>query len=98
MTKDNKTVTNRQIFDKLDELIDVIMKIKVTTPKVDTNDVANKVVSRMTKLKSMEDWFHHVSGSEIAWSSAYKDLKLTVEEDALGEAAKLMTLMEMFKG
>ena len=51
MTKDNKTVTNRQIFDKLDELIDVIMKIKVTTPKVDTNDVANKVVSRMTKLK-----------------------------------------------
>jgi hypothetical protein len=64
MTKDNKTVTNRQIFDKLDELIDVIMKIKVTTPKVDTNDVANKVVSRMTKLKSMEDWFHHVSNSE----------------------------------
>ena len=63
MTKDNKTVTNRQIFDKLDELIDTIMKIKVTTPKVDTNDVANKVVSRMTKLKSMEDWFHHVSNS-----------------------------------
>jgi hypothetical protein len=95
MTKDNKTVTNRQIFDKLDELIDVIMKIKVTTPKVDTNDVANKVVSRMTKLKSMEDWFHHVSNSEIAWSAAYKDLKLTVEEEALGEAAAKIIICQV---
>ena len=30
-------------------------------------------------------------------SVAYKDLELTEEEEALGEAAKLMTLMNMFK-
>jgi len=51
----------------------------------------------MVKLKSMEDWFHHVSKSDIAWSTAYKDLEMTEEEEALGEAAKLMTLMEIFK-
>ena len=50
----------------------------------------------MMKLKSMEDWFEHVSKSDIAWVTAYKDLELTEEEEALGEAAKLMTLMNLF--
>jgi hypothetical protein len=45
----------------------------------------------------MEDWFHHVSKSDIAWSTSYKDLELTEEENALGEAAKLMTLMNLFQ-
>jgi hypothetical protein len=51
----------------------------------------------MVKLKSMEDWFHHVAKSDIAWSTSYKDLELTEEENALGEAAKLMTLMNLFQ-
>ncbi len=51
----------------------------------------------MVKLKSMEDWFSHVSKSDIAWTTAYKDLELTEEEEALGEAAKLMTLMNLFQ-
>ena len=51
----------------------------------------------MVKLKSMEDWFHHVSNTEVAWSVAYEDLQLTEEENAIGEAAKLMTLMDIFK-
>ena len=38
-----------------------------------------------------------MSKSDIAWTTAYKDLELTEEENALGEAAKLMTLMNMFK-
>jgi hypothetical protein len=61
------------------------------------NILAVKIVSRMVKLKSMEDWFEHVSKSEPAFVAAYKDLNLTEEENALGEAAKLMTLMELFK-
>jgi polysaccharide pyruvyl transferase WcaK-like protein len=61
------------------------------------NALAIKIVSRMVKLKSMEDWFSHVSKADIAWSTAYQDLELTEEENALGEAAKLMTLMELFK-
>jgi hypothetical protein len=85
---DNKRVTNKQILDKINDL-------KVGEEGL--NLLAIKIVSRMVKLKSMEDWFTHVSKSDIAWSTAYKDLELTEEENALGEAAKLMTLMEMFK-
>ena len=85
---DNKRVTNKQILDKIDAL-------KVGDEGL--NALAVKIVSRMVKLKSMEEWFHHVSKSDIAWSTAYQDLELTEEENALGEAAKLMTLMNMFK-
>ena len=85
---DNKRVTNKQILDKIDNL-------KVGEEGL--NLLAVKIVSRMVKLKSMEEWFHHVAKSDIAWSTAYKDLELTEEENALGEAAKLMTLMNMFK-
>ena len=85
---DNKRTTNKQIFEKLD-------KLKMSDTEL--NALAIKIVSRMVKLKSMEDWFHHVNKSEIAWNVAYNDLELTEEEEALGEAAKLMTLMNMFK-
>ena len=85
---DNKRVTNKQILDKIDAL-------KVGEEGL--NLLAIKIVSRMVKLKSMETWFDHVSKSDIAWSTSYKDLELTEEENALGEAAKLMTLMNMFK-
>ena len=85
---DNKRVTNKQILDKIDAL-------KVGDEGL--NKLAIKIVSRMVKLKSMEDWFQHVSKSDIAWSTAYQDLELTEEEDALGEAAKLMTLMNLFQ-
>ena len=85
---DNKRVTNKQILDKINDL-------KVGDEGLNT--LAIKIVSRMVKLKSMEDWFQHVSESTAATTFAYKDLELTEEENALGDAAKLMTLMEMFK-
>jgi len=85
---DNKRVTNKQILQKIDDL-------KVGDEGL--NVLAVKIVSRMVKLKSMEEWFKHVSKSDIAWSTAYQDLQLTEEEDALGEAAKLMTLMNLFQ-
>ena len=85
---DNKRVTNKQILQKIDDL-------KVGDEGL--NALAIKIVSRMVKLKSMETWFDHVSKSDIAWSTAYNDLELTEEENALGEAAKLMTLMNMFQ-
>ena len=85
---DNKRVTNKQILDKIDAL-------KVGDEGL--NLLAIKIVSRMVKLKSMEDWFKHVNKSEIAFTTSYKDLELTEEENALGEAAKLMTLMNLFK-
>ena len=85
---DNKRVTNKQILDKINDL-------KVGDEGL--NALAIKIVSRMVKIKSMEDWFTHVSKSDIAWSTAYQDLELTEEENALGEVAKLMTLMNLFQ-
>ena len=85
---DNKRTTNKQIFEKLG-------KLKMTDTEL--NALAIKIVSRMVKLKSMEDWFHHVNKSDIAWSVAYQDLELDEEVEALGEAAKLMTIMEICK-
>ena len=85
---DNKRVTNKQILDKIDAL-------KVGEEGLNT--LAIKIVSRMVKLKSMEDWFDHVSKTEVAWTQAYSNLKLTEEENAIGEAAKLMTLMNLFE-
>ena len=84
---DNKRVTNKQILDKINDL-------KVGDEGL--NRLAIKIVSRMVKLKSMEDWFSHVNKTELAWTTAYADLELTEEENALGEAAKLMTLMNLF--
>ena len=85
---DNKRVTNKQILDVLGEL---------RMNEAELNALAIKIVSRMVKLKSMEDWFHHVNKSEIAWTVAYEDLELEEEVEALGEAAKLMTIMEICK-
>jgi len=95
---DNKRVTNKQILNEIKSLQTQGVEVEFDPmTEAELNALAIKVVSRMVKLKSMEDWFDHVNKSEIAWSVAYQDLELTEEENALGEAAKLMTLMEMFK-
>ena len=98
----NKRVSNEKILSEIKNLRTVFAKYGVdivVDPMTETelNALAVKVVSRMVKLKSMEDWFDHVNKSEIAWSVAYEDLQLTEEENALGEAAKLMTLMNLFQ-
>ena len=72
-------------------------KEKQIMTETELNALATKIVSRMVKLKSMEDWFAHVSRSETAWGMAYEDLELTEEIAALGEAAKLMTIMGVCK-
>ena len=85
---ENKRVTNKQILDKIDAL-------KVGEEGL--NALAIKIVSRMVKLKSMEDWFHHVSKSDISLVTSYKDLDISEEYNALGEAAKLMTLLNIYQ-
>jgi len=57
-------------------------------------DLAIKIVSRMVKLKSMEDWYLHVNKSDESWK-VYEDLELDEESAAYGELAKLMTIMDI---
>jgi hypothetical protein len=59
------------------------------------NMLATKIVSRMLKVKTMEDWFSHVESTAQAAESDYSQLNLSEEVQALGEAAKLMTLMNI---
>jgi len=68
----------------------------ITMSDADLTNLATKIVSRMVKLKSMEDWFSHVNKSEASWQ-VYEDLDVDEEAEAYGELAKLMTLMDIFK-
>ena len=61
------------------------------------NILATKIVSRMLKVKTMEDWFNHVESTAQAADSDYSQLTLSAETEALGEAAKLMTLMNILQ-
>ena len=88
MMTDNKRVTNKQILDKID-------KLKVGEEGL--NLLAVKIVSRMMNIQTMTEWYEHVSSSDIAIEVMDKKLSLTEEENAVGELAKYMTLMELFK-
>ena len=62
----------------------------------DIDRISSRIVEKMMRLKSMEDWYKQVYDHNIA-SDEYEDLELTEEEDAIGEAARLMTLMNLFQ-
>ena len=72
-------------------------KTKQLMTETELNKLATKIVSRMMKLKSMEDWYKHIYSSEKATDMDYDNLDMTEEEDAIGEAARLMTLMNIFE-
>ena len=85
---DNKRTTNKQIFDKLNEL---------RVSDSDLNLLSIKIVSRMMKIQTMSEWFEHVSSSDIAEQVMDKRLDMTEEEDAIGNLARYMTLMNLFE-
>ena len=85
---DNKRVTNKQILDKIDAL-------KVGDEGLNT--LAIKIVSRMMNIQTMSEWFEHVSSSDIAEQIMDKKLSMTEEENAIGDVARYMTLMNLFE-
>jgi len=85
---DNKRVTNKQILDKINAL-------KVGEEGLNT--LAVKIVSRMMNIQTMTEWYEHVSSSDIAVQVMDKKLSLTEEQNALGDLAKYMTLMNIFE-
>ena len=95
---DNKRITNKQLQEQLNKLIKKFntMDVTIKLDETDLNILAQKTVSRMVKLKSMEDWFSHINKTDASWQP-YRELELSEEYEALGEAAKLMTLMDICK-
>ena len=70
---------------------------KQTMTEAELNKLAIKIVSRMMNIQTMTSWFKHVNSSDVAVEMDYQDLEITEEEDAISEAAKLMTLMNLFE-
>ena len=61
------------------------------------NQLSIKIVSRMMNIQTMTEWYEHVSSSDIAIEVMNKKLSLTEEENAIGDLAKYMTLMNLFE-
>ena len=61
------------------------------------NQLSIKIVSRMMNIQTMTEWYEHVASSDIAIEVMDKKLSLTEEENAVGELAKYMTLMNLFE-
>ena len=88
MTTDNKRVTNKQILSKLD---------KLSLSETDLNSLSIKIVARMMNIQTMSEWVEHVSSSDVAEKVMDQRLDMTEEQNAIGDMAKYMTLMNLFQ-
>ena len=83
MIKDNNKKQNEQQYDPMTEL--------------ELSKLAERIVSKMMRLKTVEDWFKHMARTKLADQVDHDDLDLTEEQWAVGQIAKLMTLLNMFQ-
>ena len=99
MMTDNKKTTNKQLQEELKKLTKKLgkMDIKMSISDYDLNQLSVKIVSRMMKIQTMSEWYEHVSSSDIAEQVMDKQLNMTEEEDAIGNVARYMTLMNLFE-
>ena len=88
MMTDNKRVTNKQILDALKES---------RMSDTELNTLAIKIVGRMMNIQTMSEWYEHVSSSDVAEQIMDKKLSMTEEENAIGDVARYMTLMNLFE-
>ena len=61
------------------------------------NTLAIKIVGRMMNIQTMSEWYEHVSSSDVAEQIMDKKLSMTEEENAIGDVARYMTLMNLFE-
>ena len=96
---DNKRITNKQLQEELKKLTKEFetMNITIKLDEEDLNVLAVKIVSRMMNIQTMTEWYDHVSSSDIAIEVMDKKLNVTEEENAVGDLAKYMTLMNLFE-
>ena len=83
MIKDNNKKQNEQQYDPMTEL--------------ELSKLAEKIVGKMMRLKTVEDWFKHMARTKLADKIDHDDLELTEEQYAIGQIAKLMTLLNLFQ-
>ena len=96
---DNKRVTNKQIMEELERFRKALSKtaVDLTLYEDDLNTLATKIVARLMNIQTMEKWYDHVSNSTMADKMQNDKLDMTEEEQAIGDAAKYMTLLNLFQ-
>ena len=82
MIKDNNN-KHEQKYDVMTEL--------------ELSKLAEKIVGKMMRLKTVEDWFKHMARTKLADNVDHDDLELTEEQYAIGQIAKFMTLLNLFQ-
>ena len=65
--------------------------------ELELTKLAEKIVAKMMRLKTVEDWFKHMARTKLADQVDHDDLELTEEQYAIGQIAKLMTLLNLFQ-
>ena len=62
----------------------------------DLTKLANRIVSKMMHLKTMEQWFEHVRDTDVAKDADFFSLHISEEYEAMGDLAKLITLLNLY--
>ena len=62
----------------------------------DLTKLANRIVAKMMHLNTMEQWFEHVRDSAIAEDQDFFNLNISEEYEAMGDLAKLITLLNLY--
>ena len=65
--------------------------------ELELTKLAEKILAKMMRLKTVEDWFKHMTKTKLADKIDYEELDLTEEQWAVGQIAKLMTLLNLFQ-
>ena len=96
---DNKRITNKQLQEELKKLTKKLgkMDVKMSISDYDLNQLSIKIVARMMNIQTMSEWYEHVSSSDIAEKVMDQRLSMTEEENAIGDVARYMTLMNLFE-
>ena len=68
-----------------------------TMTEKELNDLANKIVLKITQLKSIEELFEHAKNGSPKTTGKFNSIELTEEYEAYGEIAKLLTLLNLFQ-
>ena len=95
----NKQMTKKEIKDLATQLLEQadVKEFGLTVTEDDLNYLSVKIVARMMNIQTMTEWYEHVSSSDIAEKVMDKQLNMTEEEDAIGNVARYMTLMNLFE-
>jgi len=102
----NKKMTNKELYEKIEATDKSIksltrklgkMDVKMSISDYDLNQLSIKIVARMMNIQTMSEWYEHVSSSDIAEKVMDQRLSMTEEENAIGDVARYMTLMNLFE-